>query len=67
MPAGPVGYSTVVGDPRLQSSRTEGAADIDIETRAELQDAKLADFSLALPTGIENQGICAGLRVHNII
>ena len=65
MPVGPAGYAAVVGDPRPQASGAEGAADIRIETRIELQDAKLADFKLACLASGEDQGVCAGPWVHN--
>ncbi len=51
MPVGSVGNLAVMGYPRLQSSRTESAADIHIKTRGELQAAKPADFRLAYFTG----------------
>ncbi len=65
MPVGPAGHVAVVGYPRPQSSGAEGAADINIETMVELQDAKLADFRLAYLTGREDQGVCAGPWGHN--
>ena len=66
MPVRPAGDLAVVGDPCLQSSRSKGTADVDIETRVDLQDAKPADLRLTFPIRIENQGICAGLWVHDI-
>jgi hypothetical protein len=54
----------MVSNPGLEPSRTEGAADINIETDVEVKYAKPADLRLAFMTGRVYQSVCAGLGVH---
>jgi len=49
MPVGVGGPPAVMPDPRLQSSRPEGAADINIKTGLESQGTDLADGNLPFP------------------
>ena len=50
MPVGPAGSFAVVVYPSSQSSRTECAADINIEAGFEVKYSQLADFKLVFMT-----------------
>lgn len=67
MPVGTNGPAAMVRYPSFQSSRAEGAADINIETGFEMQGSKPADDKLAWSGRQKNQCICAGVRVHRIV
>ena len=45
---------------RLQASRAESTADINIETGFEEEGAEFADVDRLINSGGENQAICAG-------
>ena len=64
MPMGPSGFPEMVCNPGLETSRTEGAADINIETGSEVKYTKPADLMLAFMTGGVYQSVGAGLGVH---
>ena len=61
MPVRSFGFPAMVRNPGFEPSRTEGAADVNIETGVDVKYSKSADFWLAFMAGRVDQGIRAGL------
>ena len=64
MPMRTLGNPGVMTDPRPYSTRSQGAANVDVAARLNGEPAQPSNLDGLPPVCLQDKGIAAGLRIH---